>query len=409
MKWDERALGLLVDDDDGIIQTGPFGSQLHEHEYQDEGIPVIMPKDIRDGRILTDSVARVSEQTAGRLARHRLKSRTIVLPRRGEITKRAFITPGEEGWLCGTGCLKIEVHGKHLVPEFLYYYLEQSHVVQWLEQHAVGTTMLNLNTQIVADLPIRYPGVDVQRAIAGTLSSYDDLIENNRRRMVLLEESARLLYREWFVYLRFPDHEHIRRVDGVPEGWQRMPLDRLCEVRRGASPRPISQFTGGDVPWFKIGDATASQSCFIFETAENVVDEGAKRSVSVEPGDLILSNSATCGIPSFAGVRGCIHDGWLYFSDYTRIDCNFLYCCLFARREELVASVSDGSTQKNLNTTAVGRLQITIPNEDTLLRQFGEFSKPVFNEIRLLTVQNQKLRAARDLLLPRLMSGELAV
>ena len=186
MSWQNSTLGALANLDGGLIQTGPFGSQLHQAEYETEGIPVVMPKDISDGRISDASVARVSEQTATRLQRHKLKPRSIVLPRRGEVTKRAYIREDQEGWLCGTGCLKIELHGRHLVPEYLYYFMEQEHVTKWLLQHAVGTTMLNLSAGIVSALPIRYPSADVQTAIAATLSTYDDLIENNRRRMALL-------------------------------------------------------------------------------------------------------------------------------------------------------------------------------------------------------------------------------
>jgi len=188
MSWRELSLGALAAQDGGIIQTGPFGSQLHQSDYETDGVPVLMPKDIIDGRVASDGVARVGEEIAQRLARHRLKERAIVLPRRGEITKRAFITAEQAGWLCGTGCLKIELNGEYLLPEFLYYYMEQTHVVRWLEQHAVGTTMLNLNTEIVAGLPVRYPAADTQRRIADMLSAYDDLIENNRRRMALLED-----------------------------------------------------------------------------------------------------------------------------------------------------------------------------------------------------------------------------
>jgi type I restriction enzyme S subunit len=244
MSWFESTLGELTEKDGGLIQTGPFGSQLHQAEYQPEGIPVVMPKDIANGRISVESVARVSEETANRLERHKLNPRSIVLPRRGEVTKRAYIREEQEGWLCGTGCLKIELNGKHLVPEFLYYFMEQAQVVQWLEQHAVGTTMLNLSAGIVADLPIRYPPVEMQRAIALTLSGYDDLIENNRRRMGLLEESARLLYREWFVRLRFPGHEHTRIVEGVPEGWEQKILSDLCEeIRESVSPDDLEPDT----------------------------------------------------------------------------------------------------------------------------------------------------------------------
>lgn len=96
MSWHDSTLGELARRDGGLIQTGPFGSQLHQVEYEAEGIPVVMPKDITDGRISVESVARVSEQTADRLERHKLKPRSIVLPRRGEVTKRAYIRPERE-------------------------------------------------------------------------------------------------------------------------------------------------------------------------------------------------------------------------------------------------------------------------------------------------------------------------
>jgi type I restriction enzyme S subunit len=120
MRWQDSTLGELAKRDGGLIQTGPFGAQLHQADYQSEGIPVIMPKDIAEGRVSVDSIAQISEEMANRLERHKLKPRTIVLPRRGEITKRAFIRADQEGWLCGTGCLKIELRGKELDPEFLY-------------------------------------------------------------------------------------------------------------------------------------------------------------------------------------------------------------------------------------------------------------------------------------------------
>ncbi len=180
MTWSESTLGAIVERDGGAIQTGPFGSQLHQHEYRADGTPVIMPKDISDGKVVTESVARVSEETVRRLARHKVSAGVIVLPRRGDIGKRALIGEAEAGWLCGTGCLKIELKGPGLLPQFLYYFIGTNQAVQWLEQHAVGTTMLNLSAQIVAGLPLRFPDPAVQRDIADVLSAYDDLIENNR-------------------------------------------------------------------------------------------------------------------------------------------------------------------------------------------------------------------------------------
>jgi type I restriction enzyme S subunit len=266
-----------------------------------------------------------------------------------------------------------------------------------------------LDTEVLAAFPILVPKLEVQRRIVDIIAVYDDLIENNRGRMALLAEAARQLYREWFVHLRFPGHEHTRVKNGVPEGWQSKSLDELCQVGRGSSPRPIQHYMDGAIPWFKIADATASESVFIFHTKELVTEDGSKKSVFVEPGDFILSNSATCGVPYFAGVSGCIHDGWLHFSDYNRITPRFLYCYFYFKRDELVSSVSDGSTQKNLNTAAVGRVKLLLPEHDTLLNQFDDTTAPLFAQVFNLGRQNIALRAARDLLLPRLMSGELAV
>ena len=120
--------------------------------------------------------------------------------------------------MCGTGCIKIETNGLTVWPKYLYYFLGAPSTIAWLERNAVGSTMLNLSTEIVSRLPIRLPALEIQKGVASILSAYDDLIENNRRRIELLEEAARLLYREWFVHFRFPGHERVNLIDGIPEG-----------------------------------------------------------------------------------------------------------------------------------------------------------------------------------------------
>ena len=237
MSWPVYALGPLIEADGGLLQTGPFGSQLKQAEYTEYGIPVIMPKDIENGQVNTKTVARVPEVTADRLSRHKIKAYGIVLPRRGTITKRAFIRPDQEGWLCGTGCIKIEATGRRIWPKYLYYYLGAMKSVNWLEKNAVGSTMLNLSSEIVSRFPLACPDIKVQKHIADILSPYDDLIENNRRRIALLEEAARLLYREWFVHFRFPGHEHVKITDGIPETWSKHPVSDLADIFRGKSYR----------------------------------------------------------------------------------------------------------------------------------------------------------------------------
>lgn len=388
-----------------MIQTGPFGSQLHQAEYEAVGIPIVMPKDIADGCISIESVARVSEQTARRLERHKLKPRSIVLPRRGEVTKRAYIRADQEGWLCGTGCLKIELSGTHLVPEFLYYFMEQGHVTQWLVQHAVGTTMLNLSAGIVANLPVHFPSADVQTDIAATLSAYDDLIQNNRRRMALLEESARLLYREWFVHLRFPGHEHTCTIDGVPEGWNSKALGDLCdEVRETVSPEglePETPYIGLEhLPrrsislgeWGSVNQVTSSKHRF---RAGEILFGKIRpyfHKVGVAFVDGVASSDAIVIRPVDEKWHGLV--------------------LMTVASDEFVAvtaqQMKEGSKMPRADWKQMQQYLVPMP-PDRLLARFEGTIRTIVEQLKILSFANQKLRTARDLLLPRLMSGEIAI
>jgi restriction endonuclease S subunit len=146
------------------IQIGPFGSQLHAHEYTPEGIPVVMPQDLVDGRIVTGKIKRVGLEVAERLIRHKLAAGDIVFPRRGDLSKRAFVTHEHAGWLCGTGCIRFRPRDD-VDPRHLFEALSNNATSQWLVEHAVGTTMLNLNTTIVSKIPV--PSVQHASALAG--------------------------------------------------------------------------------------------------------------------------------------------------------------------------------------------------------------------------------------------------
>jgi type I restriction enzyme S subunit len=141
--------------DAGGIQIGPFGSQLHASDYVTDGVPTVMPKDMVAGRIDAGSVARVSKEDWSRLPRHHLRVGDILLPRRGDLTKRALIGRDEEGWLCGTGSVRVRV--SRADPRVVFQALSTAEVSGWLEDHAVGITMKNLNSEIVNSIPVRLP------------------------------------------------------------------------------------------------------------------------------------------------------------------------------------------------------------------------------------------------------------
>ncbi|TVS20582.1 MAG: restriction endonuclease subunit S, partial [Planctomycetaceae bacterium] len=139
--WRETTLGDVCDEVNGLIQTGPFGSQLHQSDYSEVGIPVVMPKDIVEGRIASDTVARISTEHVERLSRHKLLHGDIVYGRRGDIGRQALITSEQAGWMCGTGCLRISFGDSVLNPQFLHYFLRKDDVVSWITNQAVGATM----------------------------------------------------------------------------------------------------------------------------------------------------------------------------------------------------------------------------------------------------------------------------
>jgi type I restriction enzyme S subunit len=197
--WEFTTLGDVCKRGGGNIQTGPFRSQLHASDYVPVGVPSIMPTDIGENRIVEDGIVRITEGDANRLGQHRLRAGDIVYSRRGDVEKRALIREREEGWLCGTGCLKVRLGSGVVDPLFASLFLGHPAIREWIVRHAVGATMPNLNTSIMSAIPFAFPPLAEQKAITAVLGALDDKIELNRRMNATLEAMARALFQSWFV------------------------------------------------------------------------------------------------------------------------------------------------------------------------------------------------------------------
>ncbi|MDC3989345.1 restriction endonuclease subunit S [Polyangium jinanense] len=172
-----RDLGEIADEAGGTIRTGPFGSQLHESDYTTEGTPVVMPKNLREGRIDTSDIARIPKDIVERLAHHKLSEGDIVYGRRGDIGRRAFIRQRQAGWLCGTGCLRITLPGGPLRSRYLHQYLGKPEIVSLIASRAVGATMPNLNTSILRGIPIDVPPLRLQDEFVRIADANDELVD----------------------------------------------------------------------------------------------------------------------------------------------------------------------------------------------------------------------------------------
>lgn len=311
-------------------------------------------------------------------------------------------------------------------PRFVYYFFKWK--APALSRLDVGSANPTLNRNHVHPMQIEWPPLPDQKRIAEVLASLDDKIELNRKMNETLEQMARAIFKSWFIDFDpvhakrqgkkpfgmddattslFPDSFEQSELGEIPRGWKVSLLRDMVKIGRGASPRPIHDYMNGEVPWFKIADATATDGPFILSTKERVKRSGAEKSVTVRPGDLILSNSASLGIPKFVGVEGCIHDGWLWFVDYKVITPKFLYF-KFSELAAHLEKIADGTVQKNLNTELIGKQTVVMPPPG-LMTAFTNQSEAVFSLILANMRECETLAATRDLLLPRLLSGELTI
>lgn len=291
---------------------------------------------------------------------------------------------------------------------YLYYLLSTKEIKYAIANKAYGgANQVNISPRDIKNIRWTFPRLEIQQRIASILSAYDDLIENNNRRIKILEQMAENLYKEWFVRFRFPGYEQAEFENGIPKGWETKRLGDELEVKRGGSPRPIHEYISDTgLKWLKISDATQSDNPYIVNIEESIIEEGLKKTVYLKAGSLVLSNSATPGLPRILTIDSCIHDGWLYFPK-KKLSNEYLYL-LFNHIRPHLLSKGNGAIFTNLKTDILKRYLFTKPT-DIILSLFNDLVKPIFGQIYSLTMKNQNLTKQRDMLLPRLMSGKLEV
>ena len=408
--WSFTTLGELANYGTGFIQTGPFGSQLHARDYKDDGIPVVMPQQLGDNIISTDGIARISETDRDRLSRHVMQVGDIVFSRRGDVTRRAYIGPEEAGWMCGTGCLLIRVRHDDCDNRFLARFFSLPQFKAYITQKAVGATMPNLNQGILSAIPLVLPPRSAQQEIVGILSAYDDLLENNTRRIKLLEDTARRLYEEWFVRLRFPGHEHTPIHNGMPDGWTRKRIEEVCDTVGGGTPSTkVGNYWDGDITWIVPTDVTRNDCLVLLDSARKITESGLRTSSAkmVPPETILMTSRASVGFFALMDHEVCTNQGFINVIPHEEVVRMYMLFNLMSRVEEIRANAK-GSTYPEISKGRFRDMDVVVPPAP-LLKEFSAFASDAIKQARCLKKQNQKLQQARDLLLPRLMSGEIAV
>ena len=292
--------------------------------------------------------------------------------------------------------------------KFVKYLLDEFKV--YMQQISKGTTQDNLSLEKLRRVKFNVPEYNTQVKIANILSTYDDLIENNNRRIALLEKAAQELCKEWFVRFRFPGYKNAKFENGLPEGWERRKISAYYDTCSGGTPSRTHEeyFVAGIYPWVKTGEI---KDCIIIDTEEYITKEAVKK-----------SSAKLLPAKSVAMAMYGVNIGQLGYFD-KQMTCNQA-CCVFSDKRsfsskhylfqylksirEYLLLISFGAAQQNLSQELIKKIKIVMPSDD-VVRAFEEKVDAIYDSIKTLMYKNQNLAKQRDLLLPRLMSGKLEV
>jgi type I restriction-modification system specificity subunit len=258
-------------------------------------------------------------------------------------------------------------------------------------------------------LKMTMPNFNIQYRIASILSAYDHLIENNTRRIRLLEQMAENLYKEWFVRFRFPEHEKVEMVNGLPKGWERTKLIKNIKTSSGGTPsrNKGEYYKNGTIPWIKTGEL---QDCILINTEECITEDAVNNSSAklFPKGTLLMAMyGVNVGKLGISEIEATCNQACCVFTP-KQIDYKYYLFHYLKSIREYLLSISFGAAQQNLSQELIKSIRVLFPDEKTNI-SFVKEVEPLFKEISIIQQQNQLLTRQRDLLLPRLMSGKLEV
>ena len=420
----------------------------------DKGIPLITAKVVKSGRILPMDEFIADEDYESWMIRGIPQVSDIVVTTEAPLGEVAQIKNANVALAQRIVTLRGKVD--FLENDFLLFLMQSDFVQNQLEARATGSTVKGIKQSELRKIILPIPSIAEQKCIGKILSDLDDKIHLNNQINQSLESIAQAIFKSWFVDFEpvrakiaakqegkdperaamcvisgkseedlkqmaeddfaelqataalFPDELVESELGEVPNGWDAITLGNFLEIKRGGSPRPIQNFmapTG--YPWVKIADATADPSPFLFKTKEFIIKEGLRKTVYLKKGSLILTNSATPGLPKFLELDACIHDGWLYFPQKKHFSDNYLYFLFLKLRTQLVAQ-GNGSVFTNLKTDILRNQVVLVPTKE-VIEKFDLQVGKILEMMKTQCIQSSNLSDLRDTLLPKLLSGKVSV
>jgi type I restriction enzyme S subunit len=382
-----------------------------------------MPTNIGDGGIVTDGIARISNEDVERLQQHKLQIDDIVFSRRGDVTKNALVRSHEVGWLCGTGCLKVRLGKQSLAnAKFISYCLRLPETKDWLIRHAVGATMPNLNTAILSAVPVTLPPLTAQKEIAAALGALDDRITLLRETNATLEAIAQALFKSWFVDFDpvrakmagrapegmdeataalFPDALEETELGVVPKGWAVQPLDEIANYLNGLALQKFPPTGVDDLPVIKIAQLRKGDTVGADKAARTIKPE-----YIIQNGDVLFSWSGSLEVDIWCGGEGALNQH-LFKVTSQRYPKWFYYLWTKHHLEHFrQVAASKATTMGHIQRSHLSAAKAFVPSPD-VLSSADQLLSPILDNIIAGALQASALSELRDTLLPRLISGQL--
>lgn len=381
MKWEKVKLGELYEVHNGLSKAGKFFG---------EGYPFLTFSTVFNNYFIPKQITDLVQSTE--------KEQESYSIRRGDV----FVTrTSETSDELGMSCVALKDYPmatyngftkrmrpitNRVFPEYIGYYMRLPSFRGEFRAFSTMTTRASLRNEDLLGLEVKLPSIEIQKQIAGILSVYDDLIENNQKQIKLLEEAAQRLYKEWFVDLRFPGHENTKIVDGVPEGWSRGLLKELISVNYGKDHKKAPD--DGNIPVY--GSGGLMRKC----------------NKSLFSGEAVL-------IPRKGSLNNIMYVDETFWTVDTMFYATMkqphtaIFVYFFVKAFDMY-SMNIGAAVPSMTIKILDAMDVVIPDKETL-EKFDKYAKVYFNKIKTLQGQNERLKIARDLLLAKLMSGEVEV
>lgn len=395
------------------------GYAFSSSDWTEDGVPVIKIGNISNGGDVdcNEQLQHVDELFLGKLdPKYQVSNGDILVSLTGSHINQPNSMVGrscrnftEQKYLLNQRAGKV-IPFDNTDKNYLYYLISTSAIKYDIANRAYGgANQVNVSPTDIKNIKWDFPLIEKQKKISGILSKYDELILNNKRRILQLENIAQELYREWFVRFRFPGYENVKFEDGFPKGWIIKRLSDYGRVETGKTPSTeIAENYGGEMMFVKTPDMHGNM--FIIQTEDKLSERGH----NTQPKKLLPANSIMVSCIGTAGVVSINAEPAHTNQQINSIVLNnpneleWLYHTCKSLKETIELFGATGATMTNLSKGKFEKLKVVDPGEDLILAYHNKV-KPLFDEIIFLMYQNQNLAAQRDMLLPRLMSGKLEV